>query len=172
MFGTILAVRRKMYIAKCKKRGLQIADDSAVRIKGLPDFGSEPYLVSIASRVYIAGNVSFITHDGGTILFRHKEGYKDVVKYGRITIHENVLVGYGSIILAGVTIGENSIVAAGSVVSSDVPPNSIVRGNPAKVVARLEDYMKYCLENTPEYNREDYKTNKREVLLKIYPYPW
>ena len=43
------------------------------------------------------------------------------------------------IILAGVTIGHGSIVAAGSIVTKDVPPYSIVAGNPAKIVrSRLE----------------------------------
>lgn len=49
-------------------------------------------------------------------------------------IGENCFIGAHSIILPGVTIGDQSIVAAGSVVNRDVPPNSIVGGNPAKVI--------------------------------------
>ena len=49
-------------------------------------------------------------------------------------IGKNCLIGARSIILPGVTIGDSSIVAAGAVVSKDVPPNSIVAGNPARVV--------------------------------------
>lgn len=52
-----------------------------------------------------------------------------------IVIEDNVWVGCNSIILKGVTIGEGSIVSAGSVVMDDVPPYSIVRGNPAVVVS-------------------------------------
>jgi acetyltransferase-like isoleucine patch superfamily enzyme len=44
-------------------------------------------------------------------------------------------VGYGAIILSGVTIGDSCIVAAGAVVTRDVPSNSIVVGNPARVVS-------------------------------------
>jgi acetyltransferase-like isoleucine patch superfamily enzyme len=40
-------------------------------------------------------------------------------------------------VLPGVTIGENLVVAAGAVVTSDVPPNTIVRGVPAKVIKAL-----------------------------------
>lgn len=47
-------------------------------------------------------------------------------------IGSDVWIGYGAVVLSGVTIGDSSIVAAGSVVTSDVPPNSIVAGNPAK----------------------------------------
>jgi len=47
-------------------------------------------------------------------------------------------IGAGSVILPGLTIGENSIIGAGAVVTSDVPDNAIVFGNPARVVKHLE----------------------------------
>ncbi|MBO4719332.1 MAG: acyltransferase [Prevotella sp.] len=49
-------------------------------------------------------------------------------------IGKDCLIGARSIILPGVTIGDSSIVAAGAVVSKDVPPNSLVAGNPARIV--------------------------------------
>ncbi len=54
-----------------------------------------------------------------------------------IIIKDNVWVGMNCLILKGVIIGENSIVAAGSVVVKEVPPNTLVGGNPAKVLKRL-----------------------------------
>lgn len=51
-----------------------------------------------------------------------------------IVIGDNVWIGHGAIILRGVTIGNGAIVAAGSVVNSDVPPNAIVGGIPARVL--------------------------------------
>jgi acetyltransferase-like isoleucine patch superfamily enzyme len=51
-----------------------------------------------------------------------------------IVIGNRVWIGCRVIILAGVTIGEGSIVAAGSVVTRDVPPGTLVAGNPAKVI--------------------------------------
>lgn len=53
---------------------------------------------------------------------------------GKVEIKDNVWIGQNSRINKGVTIGENSIVAANSVVTKNVPPNSIVAGNPAKLV--------------------------------------
>lgn len=53
----------------------------------------------------------------------------------RVTIHNDVWIGYGAILLSGVTVGEGAIVAAGSVVTKDVAPYTIVAGNPAKPVA-------------------------------------
>lgn len=53
----------------------------------------------------------------------------------RVVIGNDVWVGYGAIILSGVTVGEGSIVAAGAVVTKDVDPYSIVGGNPARKIA-------------------------------------
>lgn len=59
---------------------------------------------------------------------------EDARSKGAIVVEDEVWIGYGSIILSGVTIGKGSIVAAGSVVTHSVPPYAIVAGNPAKVV--------------------------------------
>lgn len=50
-------------------------------------------------------------------------------------------IGANATILCGVTIGKNSIVGAGSVVTKDVPDNSIVAGNPAKVIGKVKDLI-------------------------------
>ncbi|MCC6175779.1 MAG: acyltransferase [Chloroflexi bacterium] len=54
-----------------------------------------------------------------------------------VTIERGAWVGLAALILPGVTIGQGSIVGAGSVVTADVPPNSYVEGNPARVVRQL-----------------------------------
>ena len=54
-----------------------------------------------------------------------------------IIIEDNVFIGTGVIILKGVRVGENSVIGAGSVVTKDVPANSIVAGNPAKLLRQL-----------------------------------
>ena len=55
-----------------------------------------------------------------------------------VVIEDNVWIGQYCAILKGVTIGKGSIVATRAVVTKDVPPYTIVAGNPAKVVKRLE----------------------------------
>jgi acetyltransferase-like isoleucine patch superfamily enzyme len=59
-------------------------------------------------------------------------------KVERTVVKKGSSIGSGSTILAKVTIGENAIVGAGSVVTKDVPPNSIVAGNPAKVLRYIK----------------------------------
>ncbi|MER7458501.1 sugar O-acetyltransferase [Micromonospora sp. NPDC126480] len=54
-----------------------------------------------------------------------------------IVIGDNVWLGGGAIVLAGVTIGANTVVGAGAVVTKDLPPNVVALGNPARVVREL-----------------------------------
>jgi galactoside O-acetyltransferase len=60
------------------------------------------------------------------------------VKRAKICIKDNAWIGFNSIILKGVTIGEGAVVAAGSVVTKDVPPYTLVGGNPAKTIKQLK----------------------------------
>ena len=58
----------------------------------------------------------------------------------RVVVEDDVWIGYGAVILSGVTLGEGSIVASGSVVTKDVAPYTIVGGNPAKpITTRFKD---------------------------------
>ncbi|MGA7351441.1 MAG: acyltransferase, partial [Acidobacteriaceae bacterium] len=60
-------------------------------------------------------------------------------KVERTIIRRGASVGSGVTILSNTTIGENAIVGAGSVVTKDVPPNTIVAGNPAKILRHIEE---------------------------------
>lgn len=62
----------------------------------------------------------------------------DVENVRPITIGDNVWIGTGSAIFPGVNIGDNSVISLGSVVMSDVPPNVVVAGNPARKIMSLE----------------------------------
>lgn len=52
----------------------------------------------------------------------------------RLVIGNDVWIGHGAICIAGITVGTGSVVAAGSVVTKDVPPYTVVAGNPARVI--------------------------------------
>lgn len=60
-----------------------------------------------------------------------------------ILLEDNVWIGDGAVVCKGVTVGENSIIGTGSIVTSNIPPNSIAAGNPAKVVKELDPAQGY-----------------------------
>lgn len=152
-------------LRRLRRQGLTIADDC--RLSGMPSFGSEPYLVTIGRHVAMSDEVAFITHDGGTHVFRERKGYEDVIKYGRITVLDNCVIGYRATILPGVVIGPNSVVSAGAVVTRNVPPNTVVAGNPAVPIMGIEQYAQWARAGTPVYDVEEYRRDKRAALLKM-----
>jgi acetyltransferase-like isoleucine patch superfamily enzyme len=95
--------------------------------------------VTIEDNVFIGHSVTFIndsypratTATGGLQTEADWKVEKTVVKKG-------ASIGSGTTILSNISIGENAIVGAGSVVTKDVPPNSIVVGNPAKFLRSIE----------------------------------
>ena len=91
--------------------------------------------------VVVAADVVFHTHDVMEHMFNYmsRDTYKQYI--GSIEIFDNCFIGAGSTILYNVKIGPNAIVAAGSVVTKDVPPGTIVGGNPAKVIGSFEKLM-------------------------------
>jgi acetyltransferase-like isoleucine patch superfamily enzyme len=90
--------------------------------------------LDIADDVMIGPNVSIITTSHPI------EPSQRRVTIGRpIVIERGVWIAAGATIIGGVTIGENSVVAAGSVVTKDVPPNTLVGGNPARVIRSIGD---------------------------------
>lgn len=89
--------------------------------------------LDIADDVMIGPNVSLIT--AGHPL---DPAQRRAVTIGRpIVIERNVWIAAGATIIGGVTVGENSVVAAGSVVTKDVPANTLVGGNPARVIRSI-----------------------------------
>jgi 2,3,4,5-tetrahydropyridine-2,6-dicarboxylate N-succinyltransferase len=56
-----------------------------------------------------------------------------------VIVEDNVLIGANAVVLEGVRIGHHSVVAAGSVVTTDVPPNSVAAGSPARIVKSMDD---------------------------------
>lgn len=95
--------------------------------------------VSIEDNVFIGHGVTFIndSYPRATTAGGNLQTEADW-KVERTVIKQGASVGSGSTILSRITIGENAIVGAGSVVTKDVPPNSIVAGNPAKLLRYLE----------------------------------
>lgn len=83
---------------------------------------ANPRGVHIGENTYLAGGAIVFAHD-------FARAY-----HGQTHIGKNCFIGANAIIMCGVTIGDEVIVGAGAIVTHDVPSNSIVVGNPAKVI--------------------------------------
>jgi len=91
--------------------------------------------LDIADDVMIGPNVSIVT-TGHPIEPSQRRAF---VIAKPIVIGRNVWIAAGATIIGGVTVGENSVVAAASVVTKNVPPNTLVGGNPARVIRSIGD---------------------------------
>ena len=96
-----------------------------------------PHLIEIGDNVTIATNTMIFAHYNPTAnaLLKEHEYPREVKK---VIISDGAVIGPGSIITAGTTVGKNSIIGAGSVVSNDNPDFSVVVGNPARVIKKIE----------------------------------
>lgn len=98
-----------------------------------------PWMLKIGRYCKITAGVIILCHDYSRSVLRR--AYGEIVGEARKTlIGDNVFIGMNSIILMGSSIGNNVIVGAGSVVSGKIPDNTVVAGNPAKVICKLDDY--------------------------------
>ncbi|AEE20746.1 acyltransferase [Dokdonia sp. 4H-3-7-5] len=130
-------------------------------------FGTEPWCIKLGNDVHITREVVFITHDGGTLLFRDK--FPDLEITSPITVGNKVYIGVRSIILPGVTIGNNCIIGAGSVVTKNVEDNSVVAGVPARYIKSTDDYLKKIQQNSLKIGHLVGK-EKDDELKKIFNY--
>ncbi len=91
--------------------------------------------VTIEDEVFIGHGVTFINDSYPRATTSSGELQTELDwRVERTTVKVKASIGSGATILSKVTIGENAIIGAGSVVTHDVPPNSIVAGNPARVI--------------------------------------
>ncbi len=121
-----------------RKMGVRIGERCRVYTT---NFGSEPWLVRLGDHVCISNDVHFLTH---SLNWPFQDKYDSLTGFGPIDVKDNVQIGVGAMILPNVTIGPDAVVGAGAVVTRDVPPNSVVAGNPAKVVCTLDEYEAKC----------------------------
>jgi acetyltransferase-like isoleucine patch superfamily enzyme len=98
--------------------------------------------VTIEDNVFIGHSVTFI-NDSYPRATTAEGGLQTEAdwKVERTLVKKGASIGSGSTILSNISIGKNAIVGAGSVVTKDVPANSIVAGNPARVLRQIEEAL-------------------------------
>jgi acetyltransferase-like isoleucine patch superfamily enzyme len=101
--------------------GMEIGSDVRISLKARMDF-TNPTGIHIGDSTYIAFDAIIFAHDMTRVL--HTDTY----------IGKCCFIGAQAIIMAGVRVGDHCIVGSGAVVTKDVPPNSIVAGNPATII--------------------------------------
>ena len=133
-----------------RKQGAQIGKNCRI----IPNsVGSEPYLVKIGNDVGISAGVHFFTHDGGAHVLQKE--IPNIQSFGTIIIEDNCLIGENAVLCPNVRIGENSIVGANSVVMTDIPPNTIALGVPARPFGSIEKFREKVIARWKEQEPPD-----------------
>lgn len=157
--NTVATYYAELSIAKYRAQGAEIGDGS-VLIECKLSGSSKGDRFYIGSNCTLTG-VTLLAHDASPTIFLPELvnfepsylpgarcSYRDPIHIG-----DNVFIGWGSIVLPGITIGSNVVIGAGSVVSKNIPDNSVAVGNPARVIKDITSYKEAyykCLNDFPE----------------------
>lgn len=127
----------------------------------------EPWIITLGNNVHITEGVKFLTHDGGTLLFRNTVPDLEITK--PIKVGNDVYIGNNVIILPGVTIGNKVVIGAGAIVTKDIPDNSLVVGVPAKVIKTADEYFEKIKKESLHLGHLKGQ-EKDKALMKYYKY--
>lgn len=143
-----------------RKRGVKIGDRCII---SNVDWSTEPFLIEIGDHVVIAGGTTFLTHDGAVWVFRDEDPNIDL--FGKIKIGNNCVLSLNTLILPNTTIGDNCIIGAGAVVRGVIPDNSVVIGNPGKVVMSTSIYRAMVKNNPGRMDTAHIHISKKRKLI-------
>lgn len=117
-----------------KKPVLKIGSNTALNYRTVI---SAEQKVVIGDNCLIAEETKIFDNNSHGIDYRHRKMTKDDIS--PVIIGDHVWIGMNSIILKGVHVGDGAVVAAGSVVTKDVPAMTVVGGNPAKIIKKINN---------------------------------
>lgn len=126
--------QRSIILARAGAK-LDIGDD--VRMSGVTIYSRES--IRVGKHTSIGGNVKIFDHDFHPVNPQERLDHPNSgMKTRPVDIGENVFIGVNVIILKGSKIGNNCVIGAGAVVSGTFEDNTVIAGNPAKVIKKLE----------------------------------
>ena len=132
----ILKIKKKLKITndikEYRKQGVLIGNNTHIFNSYLDS--THPHLIEIGNNCTLT-NCTLLTHDASTNKTLGRS------KIGIISVGDDCFIGWGAIILPNVNIGNNCIIGAGTVVSKDIPNNSVVVGNPCRIIKKTSDYL-------------------------------
>lgn len=138
-----------------------------VHIYGVVEWGTEPWIITLGNNVHITNGCKFITHDGGTLVYRKEIPDLEITK--PISVGNNVYFGNDVLVLPGVHIGNNVIIGARAVVTKDIPDNSVAVGIPAKVIKTADEYLEKLKKESLHLGHLQGR-EKDDALKKYYNY--
>ena len=138
-----------------------------IHIYGTVQWSTEPWIITLGNDVHITDGVKFITHDGGTLLFRKYIPDLEITK--PITVGSEVYIGNNVIIMPGVNIGNKVIIGAGAIVTKDIPDNSVAVGVPARVIKTADEYFDKLQKESIHLGHLKGR-EKDEALMEYYHY--
>ena len=151
----------KSKIRYLRRQGMKIGEGCRLNTMS---FSTEPYLIEIGNHVAIAGGTEIITHDGAIWSFEGDFPNADV--FGKVKIGNNVFIGDNCTILPNTIIGDNCVVGAGSVVRGRFPENSVIVGNPAKVVLKTSMQKFLYSQNQGLLRTADIPDSEKAKIIK------
>ena len=165
MYLTISPMKRAEYL-KRKKIFRHVGNNCMVMFRKIPLF---PKMISFGDNVWIASNVSFITHD----VVHHMLNYRNRGVFlneniGCIEIKDNVFIGANASILPNVSVGPDTIIAAGTVVNKSIG-SGVYAGVPARYICSLEEFIN---KRTISQKDIEYSSSNGGLSLKTVETLW
>lgn len=150
----VARLRGEANIERMVAQGLQLGAGTHI---GRPVFfdRSHPWLITIDDYATVGNGVTIVTHDVSLV------HYTGQTRIARVIVGKRVIVGVGAILLPGTNIGEDSVVGAGAVVHREIPPGSLVVGNPATVspLKAVAAWHRASAARAPSWPREGWSTS-------------
>lgn len=158
-FYNRLFASHKSEVEKARLGGVKIGENCHIYSTYFD--GIAPQLITIGNNVTITHS-SLLIHDAST---KKQLGY---TKAGAIIIGNDVFIGWNSIIIGPVRIGDKVIIGAGCVVTKDIPSNSVVVGNPSRIICSYDDYIEKNRNKINQHNTFPHPMDEMSKNTELY----